>query len=168
VAPGFKTGGRVARDVGERFWEKVDRNGPIPEHLPALGQCWVWMKKIHATGYGQFALRPRVSYEAHRVAYFLSTGFMSTRNQCLDHLCRNKACVNPSHLEVVTNQVNVIRGKSCALKKLATHCPHGHEMTPENRRAPQKTSSGAIVPGGCKTCHRERENARNAKNRRAA
>lgn len=135
-----------------KFWEKVDSSG-------GPDACWPWTGFIGRAGYGHVRRLGR-TLEAHRYAFLLVRGIMSTREQCLDHLCRNKACCNPAHLEVVSNRENVLRGKSCALKVLATHCPSGHALTPENRRAPQRTSSGAMVPGGCKTCHRNRENAR--------
>lgn len=157
MAAGFKTGGRVARDVSERFYEKVDKNGPLPGLLPELGPCWIWTARKSVGGYGQFALRRGVAVEAHRVAFFLATSIMSSRTQMLDHLCRNKACVRLSHLELVTNQVNVIRGRSADLREPKAVCNAGHALTPENRRA-SYTHSGSrrVVLGGCKTCHREK------------
>lgn len=70
--------------------------------------CWHWMKARTTTGYGHFSIA-RVYYQAHRIAYILHRGTVPT-DMFLDHLCRNRWCVNPAHLEIVTHQENVRRG----------------------------------------------------------
>jgi hypothetical protein len=110
----------------ERFWPKVDKNGPVPEHRPDLGPCWVWTAMTRA-GYGQFRVARHMA--AHRFAYELMVGPIPDGYD-LDHLCRNRACVRPDHLEPVTRRENLRRGLSGELK---THCRHGHPFTPENR-----------------------------------
>ena len=82
---------------------------------------------------------------AHRFAYELAYGPIPEGLE-LDHLCRNASCVRPTHLEAVTHQVNMVRGKSGPGSK--THCPHDHEYTPENTH---------VSPDGrryCRTCQR--------------
>lgn len=98
--------------------------------------CWEWTGAKWARGYGKFTLpgsQKRIA--AHRWGYehFISPiaeGFE------LDHLCRNTSCVNPEHLEPVTHKVNVQRGHAGlingARQRSITHCPKGHEYTPEN------------------------------------
>lgn len=103
-----------------RFQYKVDANN-----------CWVWQKAISSTGYGSFYYDGRVQ-RAHRISYMHYVGPIPD-NLVLDHLCRNKACVNPAHLEVVTHKTNVLRGIGpSANNAKKTACPRGHEYTPEN------------------------------------
>src|SRR5689334_9990705 len=85
------TSTRKARPLAERFWCKVDKNGPIPAHRPDLGPCWLWIGAIfRTTGYGQFERST-----AHRWAWFLTYGEEPLLPQ-LDHLCRVKRCCRPS------------------------------------------------------------------------
>jgi hypothetical protein len=117
---GHNTRVRV-RPIEERFWEKVEKSDG----------CWVWTASQTSTGYGQFLVSgcPR---KAHRVAYELVVGPIPA-GLVIDHLCRNRLCVNPSHLEPVTHRVNILRGTApSVLAALRTHCVNGHEYTPGN------------------------------------
>jgi hypothetical protein len=131
--------------VEQRFWAKVNKDGPVPKH-PELGPCWVWGAALER-GYGAFGIGKR-KVVAHRFAYELLVGAIP-RSLTLDHLCRVRCCVNPAHLEPVTSVENVRRGESVsALNAVKTHCLRGHEFTVENTR---------IEPGGrrrCRACHR--------------
>src|SRR5258707_32147 len=91
----------------------------IPE--PNSG-CWLWLGALNAAGYGRFAFNGKNS-RAHRVAYQLMKGAIP-RGRHLDHLCRMPCCVNPDHLEPVTNRENVVRGYKA--RGLNTHCVNGH------------------------------------------
>lgn len=95
--------------------------------------CWVWTG-YKLKGYGRFGLNDKIFY-AHRVSYELFIGEIPKGLQ-LDHLCRNTLCVNPYHLEPVTNQENCKRGltgkKTGLYQKSKTHCPQGHEYSKEN------------------------------------
>lgn len=108
----------------ERFWIKVDKDGPIPTHNPQLGQCWMWLGAKKKYGHGIFSTQWKdnkgKNQGAHRIAYNLLVGPVPDGLE-LDHLCRNPPCVNPAHLEPVTHAENMRRYQ---LSK--THCPHGH------------------------------------------
>ncbi len=98
----------------------------IPE--PMSG-CWLWEKGM-AHGYGVASSGRGKSEYAHRVAYRLFRGPIPIGTE-IDHLCRNRACVNPHHLELVTSRTNTLRGKSApALNALKSTCPRGHPYSP--------------------------------------
>jgi len=104
----------------DRFWAKVDRRGP--------DECWEWQGGRTMGGYGRFEMpgqRGRGT-GAHRVAYQLLVGPIPD-GLTLDHLCRNKPCVNPAHLEPVTAEENLRRQG-----RTRTVCRNGHPRTPEN------------------------------------
>lgn len=99
----------------ERFWSKVDKSG----------DCWLWTAAIDK-GYGSFTIRRGEKAKAHRYAYQELVGPIPV-GLTLDHLCRNRACVNPAHLEPVTLGVNVLRGEGPgANNRRKSHCPKGH------------------------------------------
>jgi len=117
--------------AAERFWPKVNKEGPIPSHAPELGACWLWTGPIHRLGYGRFSWRrPGLVAQqggSHQWAYEQIVGAVPPGLE-LDHLCRVRNCVNPAHLEPVTRKVNMSRATN-ALKET---CPAGHPYTPEN------------------------------------
>ena len=135
-------------DWVQRFWLKIDRSG-------GPDACWPWMRFTNQ-GYGQLQIGRRRgqhwTLRAHRVAYHLAVGSIGLGLQ-LDHLCRNRACCNPAHLEPVTNAEN--RRRAIPYLKLLTHCPAGHAYSEQ----------AYITPRGgrnCRECHRvaNREYAR--------
>lgn len=89
--------------------------------------CWEWLAARNEFGYGKVKTGNRRTRLAHRVAFELLKGPIPDGLE-LDHLCRNRGCVNPAHLEPVTHHQNVLRGEVAN----RTHCPHGHEYTPAN------------------------------------
>lgn len=97
--------------------------------------CWLWIGNIDANGYGRFYMNPKTT-RAHRVSFFIHKGEVPT-GLVLDHLCRIKHCVNPEHLEAVSNWENVARGIGITARNAQkTHCKRGHEMNEENTRRP--------------------------------
>lgn len=94
--------------------------------------CQEWQGTINDGGYGVLSIDRR-QYRAHRVSYVINHGEHET-GLVLDHLCRNRACVNADHLEPVTQKTNVLRGEGLsAINSLKSHCPRGHAMIDANR-----------------------------------
>lgn len=91
--------------------------------------CHVWTGSL-TNGYGYVSVEGQ-SWRVHRLTYTLAKGPIP-RGLVLDHLCRNKACCNPDHLEAVTNRENGLRGDGPAARYWRTHCARGHARTPEN------------------------------------
>lgn len=107
---------------------------PIPE----CG-CWVWIGDATPRGYGRFMNQNGKVVRAHRVFYELLRGPIPD-GLSIDHLCRVTSCVNPDHLEAVTNKENVLRGIGpTARNAKKTHCPLGHEYDAANTRHDKKS-----------------------------
>ncbi len=107
--------------------------------------CWVWKNNIKSNGYGSIWMDGR-SRGVHRVAYEIAVGPIPTGLQ-IDHLCRVRACMNPSHLEAVTSKENIRRGNTAQWQRDKTHCPSGHPYSGDN----------LYVHGGkryCRSCSR--------------
>ena len=107
--------------------------------------CWEWRASKSWLGYGMFNLRGRTR-PAHRVTHEAVHGTVPTGLE-LDHLCRNRACVNPQHTERVTHRENVMRGTNVTARNArATHCIHGHPFDAANTY--YKSDGGR----SCKAC----------------
>ncbi len=129
-------------DLPERIAKKIA--------VDATTGCWDWTAALNSHGYGEvyWLGSPRGS---HRIVYSLLVGPVPVGLD-LDHLCRVRHCVNPEHLEPVTRQENLLRGARCCI----THCPQGHEYTPENTRRDRDGRRR------CRECNRIRCAARTA------
>ena len=128
--------GRPAIPLEERFWSRVE----------ITGFCWNWVGTLSPAGYGRITEADRTEHLAHRWAYETLTQQAIPKGMHIDHLCRNRACVNPDHMEVVPGAVNVMRGFGPPAKNARkTHCQYGHEL-------PQQ---GEFYDRTCRECRRK-------------
>lgn len=142
-----------------RFWKLVDKNGPIPDICGwDKGQCWTWEGAKNGNGYGNFSLHKGITGQPYRFSYSLVHGAVA-ENLEADHLCRNRECVNPDHLEMVTHKENNARGMSpSAIHARKTHCARaGHPLFGENLY---------VGPQGNRACMECRRRARRDSYRR--
>jgi hypothetical protein len=119
--------------------------------------CWEWTASYYPNGYG--CARPgghsAPGQMAHRLVYEIEIGPIP-EGLVLDHLCRNKGCCNPDHLEPVTQRENVLRGDGPSAQfAMQTHCKRGHEFTPANTYTPPSLCSRRM----CRTCMRAKSAA---------
>ncbi len=124
--------------------------------------CWLWTAGTRTWGYAQTSLKNK-TYSAHKVLYEDKFGKVPDGLE-LDHLCKVKCCVNPSHLEAVTHTENVRRGRALeAIRRerlSRTHCKWGHEFTTEN------TLSKTNGARGCRICTNIRQREAYYKNKK--
>src|SRR6185369_599833 len=121
--------------------------------------CWLWIRAVDRDGYGIQNVQGHRRF-AHRVSYEIlraPIGFGLT----IDHLCRNRCCVNPDHLEPVPFAVNRARGvwgdTRSVGRRWRSHCQRGHELTAEN------LEQSELPKSKCKLCRRLRDRARRRK-----
>lgn len=126
----------------DRFWSKVRVED---------GGCWQWTAALNPDGYGRIRLRRDWSPLAHRALWELLIGPVTYPEE-LDHLCKNRGCVNPQHLEKVQHAENVRRGRGGENWAEKTHCPQGHPYDDQNTRR----YKGSRV---CRKCSTDRARA---------
>lgn len=115
-----------------RFSAMVSKCGPVPPQRPDLGPCWQWTGHLDCNGYGLFKITEGNRVLAHRYWFKILAGEIPG-GLVLDHLCRNRRCVNPAHLEPVTNRTNTLRGESpTAVAYVAGRCFRGHALVHGN------------------------------------
>lgn len=115
-------------------------------------ECCEWKGAKNVAGYGTIRMNGK-TYLAHRLAVALS-GRNIPKSLVCDHLCRNRACVNPDHIELVSTKENVLRGIGpTAQAAKQTACLKGHEYTPENTRYQQEKRGGkGGITRQCRKC----------------
>lgn len=111
-------------------FEQAAKSQPISKKLTEFGECWEWTGARDYQGYGIVENSPwRFS---HRMFYHIEHRGLSEKLE-IDHLCRNRSCCNPAHLEAVTHAENTLRGIGpTAINAKKTHCAKGHEFTSDN------------------------------------
>lgn len=142
----------------QRFWDRVDKNGPIPENNPQLGPCWQWKGTIDQ-GYGKMWSVEQKHLAAHRWYYEYVNGPIPEGKEP-DHLCRNRACVNLAHIEIVTKRENIVRGVGpTAINAAKKICINGHLLERSNL-VEYQLKQGVRE---CETCRQEKELKRKSK-----
>lgn len=115
--------------------------------------CWEWEGARNSYGYGSIQYQQQ-GHGVHRLAWLVLVGPIPPGLE-LDHLCRVRHCLNPAHLEPVTNRVNNLRGQTFAAANAAkTRCPQGHEYDPLN------TYTDPAGRRHCRACKRLRDRGR--------
>ncbi len=130
---------KITERVKFNFLQKITRKED--------DECWEWCGRYDKNGYGKLGLK-----WAHRISYVVFVGEIPDGLEYqIDHLCKNRKCVNPKHLELVSQYENNMRSNSITAKeKRQTHCLRGHELSDENIYANRGNKRQ------CKQCHRIR------------
>lgn len=139
--------GPKTKTIEERFWPKVCKE--TEERVEGMGPCWIWTAHRDPNGYGRFGTgtwRNTKVVLAHRQSYLLIVGELSD-DLTLDHLCRIRSCVNPSHLEEVPLAINISRAHD--FNRINDVCHRGHPWDEFNTR---HRSDGSRY---CRGCNRE-------------
>lgn len=140
-----------------RFWKSTKRTEA----------CWLWTATLDHNGYGRFWNGERY-VPAHRWSYERLVGPIPVGLQ-IDHLCRTRACVNPAHLEPVTQRENMLRGVgACSRNAVKTHCPQGHALTPDNLDRSHMLKCGRRKCRACRNALARRSRAEKTAARRAS
>lgn len=140
------TDGRGSLEVSDEkvteFRRKIQRNDD---------GCWEWSGPLTQAGYGRLNIVDRYWY-THRLSYELHVGVIPS-DRHIDHLCRNRKCCNPAHLEPVTSRENTLRSpvSKAAVNAVKTHCDHGHELADDNLM--ERTLANGQTGRRCRTCH---------------
>lgn len=150
---GSPTGGSPTGTAEERFWARVVQGASADD-------CWGWSGSLHHHGYASIVVDGKTA-PAHRFSYELANGPVPAELH-IDHLCRNRGCTNPAHLEAVTPRVNILRGTGTSAANIRkTHCPQGHEYTPENTYVLPSRPRARY----CRACAADRRRERRARQR---
>lgn len=141
VAGSYKHGHNRRRPLADRLTDKIG--------FTLINECWPWLGHKDEEGYGLLWTGGN-KQRAHRLSYELFVGAIGS-GLVIDHLCRNRVCCNPFHLEAVTRVENVLRGEGpTAVNARKKFCCRGHELTADNI---YRSKAGGRR---CKLCYRER------------
>ncbi len=135
----------IAFSARDLFWKHVDKSA-------GDDGCWLWTSRKHRGGYGEFTVQrsgKQFYWRAHRVSYELEVGPIPD-GLLIDHLCRVRSCVNPRHLDPVTHQENMRRGRGYGWASRREACGNGHKWTDESTLIDRR---GIRV---CRLCSRDR------------
>lgn len=157
---GVNAEGRHIRSSRHAAWRRADREATFWGKVSKSDGCWEWTGAHDPEGYGHASMRwlAGAGGYTHRAAYILAVGPIPA-GLTIDHLCRNRGCVNPSHLEAVTTRENTLRSPItlAAINLAKTRCAHGHLFDEAN------TSRDHRGHRRCRTCNREQARAQSAR-----
>lgn len=145
--------GNQARSAGD-VTGYILRSSTVDRH-----GCWLWTGALTNAGYGNMYWKAngsgRPEHGAHRISYSVFVGPIAS-GLVIDHLCRVRHCVNPDHLEPVTQRENVLRSPIApgALNAAKTHCAQGHPFSEENTFTVVNPGGRSTTTRSCKTCTR--------------
>ena len=125
------------RALRKRADDEHANGNDIPLIVVLPTGCWLWTGPTGTNGYGTWWVKGDIDNgrPAHRVIYETLTGAPVPKGLELDHLCRDRSCVNPAHVEPVTHKQNCLRGKGLMARNARkTHCPRGHLLSGSNVR----------------------------------
>jgi len=146
------------KTIEERFWEKVDKNGPVSQQVGT--PCWIWTGPVFKGGYGRFCVRKiagkRATTGAHRFSWQLENGPLHCKDQ-IDHLCFRAGCVNPGHLRPVTHKQNMEHRRGAHSNSLTGI--RGVTLLPGNRWQARIRHNGRFISLGCFGSAEEAEQA---------
>lgn len=143
-----------AKDI-VRFISKIDTSN----------ECWIPKLKKNKSGYCIFTVKRTNEYLAHRLSYSFFVEDLID-GMVIDHICKNRACCNPTHLRQVTQYFNVVENSvsKIALQKIKTHCDNGHPLSGTNLRLEKRSMGRSGFCRRCITCANKRQRERYKKN----
>jgi len=116
-------------EITDEVSDKLDTRTSVD----GITGCWNWTCRTTAAGYGTLSIRAR-NFAAHRLSFTRHKGDIPD-GLVLDHLCRNRRCINPAHLEAVTDQINMLRGMALgAVAQREGVCKRGHPRSEYGRQ----------------------------------
>lgn len=144
---------RITLEISELSEAEIAKRigfGRLIRFITPSDECWIWRGDLSGSGYGRLWVGSRY-FAAHRISFLVFRGPIAP-GLVLDHLCRRRSCVNPSHLDPVTNRTNILRGEGvCARNSRKTHCIRGHPLSKGNVRKESGNRRRCLSCGAAKS-----------------